>query len=231
MIDELNLDEVYWAQDGYNPELDMSYDRRRDYRTDEDFGNDMVKSFHTESYAADRFMEVLEKYSPYKILGHKLLVSPKVDKSGSFRDKGDLLVDFEVNGQTQTVVFDMKAVPRVTNSGRSTEHNKRFRMNMDSHNGMIDKKHVGVPMIGTTYDCERINLFVSADLEDVGPRISMNNYPKLGSYTNPGGQTKYYYDIEESDRIFDLPWFSMTDPNPSDDSIENFREMIRRAVE
>lgn len=223
-----NLDLMWKHKMG---ETEGSYDRRKDHRTDAQFSDSMAKGFKIEKYSAERFVETLEKYSPYKVLSYKILITPEVYKEGSFRDDGDLSVDFEVDGKLKTIVFDIKAVPPITNAGTSTEHNNRFRINMDSHHGMIKKGHIGIPMVDTTYKGERINILDSSALEDIESRFTTYSYPKIGSYENPGGRDKHFYDVEIADQVFDIPWFSMNDTSPSGDSIENFQKMIRRAVE
>lgn len=228
MIDDLKLDEVYWAQEEYNPELDMSYNRRKDSRSDEAFASNMADVYETEKYGAERLMEKLELYSPYPVIHHEILVSPDVYTDSNYVDEGDLVVSFDVNGETIKVIFDIKAVPPKNQRGKSLRNHKSLRINMDSHGGMKKKGHVAITMIGTTYDTERLNVLVTSDLENIDDRLNWSSSPRMGHHEY---DDKYYYDLDEKDEVFDIPWFSMTDPNPSDDSIDNFREMIRRAVE
>jgi hypothetical protein len=222
---ELDAAVGIWASE---KESNMSYQRRKDVRSDESFAVDMSAVYVNEKYSSERFLEKLELYSPYPIVDHEILVTSEVYKGSDYRDEGDLLVILDVNGEERKIIFDIKAVPPKNNQGKSLRSHKSVRINMDSHNGMIKKGHVALLMIGTTYDTERVNILITDNLKDIEERLSLTKSPKIGHHQS---DDKYYYDLSDSDEALDLPWFSMTDPNPSDDDIENFREMIRRAVD
>ena len=224
----MQLEEIYWTQGGYNPETKMSYNRRKDSRTDDEFSSNMSKAYNNEKYACEKFIKMLKLYSPYKIISYEILVTSEVYKSSNYRDKGDLLVKFDVNGEAITFTFDIKAVPPNNRKGKSLIDHKSVRINMDSHNGMKKKKHIAMLMIGTTYKTERINILTVSDLEDIDNRLNNTHSPRKGYH---GYRGKCFYDLDDNDQVFDLPWFSMTEKKPSDNSIENFRKMIRRVIE